>query len=156
MKPEQKKKILIILGLFFTVFLVFTAFTIYEYFYFRDGISVQGTVTDIDSHRTRKSRHYDATIEVVIDQTEVSKRVSLPSGGVSVGGIKLFGSQIKIGDQVEMLAVMGRNDYDIKIVDYIRNPWPRLFWEFFSLLLSGFCFWFILKDKKKFMIIKNK
>lgn len=145
MKREDKGKLLIILAIFGIAMLGFTAYTIYEYFHYRDGVAVEGIISDVDSYRSGGRRMWRATITATVSNIEVVERVRLPSGGLSVGGLRISSSRLKIGDTIGMLAVPEDNTYSLAIAEDVANPWPELFWELFTVALISICVAIVLK-----------
>ena len=125
----------------------FTGQTIYEYIKFQDGVPVQGTVTNIDRYRSGKHRRWRADITATIEGIVVKERVTLPRSGIKIGGVSVFASQISDGDTIELLAVPDGDSYDVAVADDVRNPWPELFWEVFTMALIGFSFACVVKKR---------
>lgn len=140
MKREDKGKLLIILAIFGIVMLGFTAYTIYEYFHYRDGVAAEGIISDVDSYRSGGRRMWRATIVATVSNIEVVERVRLPSGG-----LRISSSRLKTGDTIGMLAVPEDSTYSMAIAEDVANPWPELFWELFTVALISFCFVIVLK-----------
>lgn len=141
MKKTHKNTVTIFLSIFSVVMLGFTVATVDEYFRFRNGVAVDGIVTDMDTSRVgRGGRKYYATIGVTVQGTEISERIKLPHGRVVIGGVRISKSDIVIGDTIPMLAVPRGDGYDIAVAEDVRNPWPELLWETFTIVLIGFSF----------------
>lgn len=147
MDSGKKTKILIILGIFGAAVIFFVALTIHDYYHFSKGESVQGTVVKVEDHYFRRGRKYYATISVTMGEKTVDDFFRVSSSKLTVGGLKISGTEIKEGDQIEMLAVPDGDSYDIAIADEIRRSWISLLFEFFALVLVGLVSYRIVKNK---------
>ncbi len=153
-KTKNKPLVLFVLGIFIAGMLFFIGLTTYEYFHYRDGISVQGTVLDIHRFGARKQRRtYTANISLIVNGETITTKERISARTLSIGGVGVSTSKIKTGDQLEMRVVSNKKGgYDIAVADEVLHPGKDFFWLFLSLALAIFCFViFWKKEDKKYV-----
>ncbi len=147
MKLEQKSKAFLTLALFATAMLGIITFTVHNYLRFQNGISVQGTITDINSYRISGRRTWRATIRAEVNNVLVSERLPIQGGRLSTGRTHISSTPLNVGDPLEMLAVPAGSSYDLAIAHEVRSLWPELFWEVFILLFVCLAAWIVKNGK---------
>lgn len=147
---RNKIVVLSILGLFCAGAIAGIWLTISEYRTFRDGESVQATVTNVRiAHRRKGGSYIRLDTTIVLDGTTVRKVFRVPTHSFTVGDVSLLGGrqQYKSGSLVEVLAVKKGSTYEFAIADDVLNPWTELAALTGFLIMGVFAFVVLARRK---------